>query len=1208
MNTENVAVETIFNAAKALPPESRAEYLNLACRDDAALRRELDRLLAAAMGAESFFEAKPVGLTQLGNTVMDSTIREGPGTRIGRYKLLQQIGEGGMGVVYMAEQEEPVRRRVALKIIKLGMDTRQVVARFEAERQALAMMDHPNIARVLDGGTTESGRPYFVMELVQGVSIIEFCDKARLSAKERLDLFLQVCEAVQSAHQKGIIHRDLKPSNILVTQHQGKPMPKVIDFGIAKATNQKLTEKTLFTQHATMIGTPAYMSPEQAEMSSMDVDTRSDIYSLGVLLYELLTGSTPFPEKRLRSLGYGEMQRVIAEEEPERPSARLSTLGHEQKTVLARNRGEELATLNSRLRGDLDWIVMKCLEKDRSRRYETANGLAADLKRHLDNEPVIARPPSLGYRVQKTVRRHRSAFATAGLVLFALLLGLGISVWQAVQKSRALARMTEAEQAQAHSREVAEKALSQEAQARSRVDELLERETAARRASEARLYATDIRLAQQALEKNNVDRARELLARHYPRPGETNRPGWEYRYLWQESRDDAAYEVYRGTNNTRSATGPNWLSVSPDGRRLVMAGGDATRAWFEHLDISDPRVPRNLGAIELPSPNAISAVALGIRDGWIAHAQISSRAPINGPRTTSEISIYDATTRRSLGTITNLPGKCEWLAWSGDGRSLLSVNSISDPPFGLRTRIDVWRVSGLTHVATLNNLWNLKRVHDFRFAISPDASAVAVAGPSYPLSVIDVATGATNWSFPSKHRGFKDLILAPDGRTLFVAEDADPGVIRTFHLLTGQELRPPLESSDQGELSDLVLAPDGRTLVARSSKDSQNSLCGWDVGAPSEGFKAMPSLRWAFYGEPIALFPKTRIVLAASGVSRLRALDPASEPQSSQPLQVTTGYGIATHQLGADSRTLLIAAKDGAVFERHGATFQSETPLFKLGRSLGRPVFSRDGRWFASGSSNGFVEVWNVLERRRVQQFGRYTGTVMAKQFSEDGSRLIVLDWANERYEEWDLGTSQALRTFPIFKRTESFWLQGLLSRGGQQLLTASVDGGFTWADTHSLEKREGDLGLQLVTALAFAPGAARFAAGSIGSCARIYDSRTFEPMATLGIEGDHIRSLQFLDRGDRLVLAGDQRGQDIAVNRGLVAIWDVATQLELVRLEAEGMHDELDVSPDGNVLITRVPVGDEPATKLHLWRAPSWGEIERAEAERPSVSAVRPR
>jgi serine/threonine protein kinase len=406
------------------------------------MRQRIESLLRATPEAEDFFDRNAVnvsklpGLTDAEATVM-TPIAEGPGTRIDRYKLLQQIGEGGMGVVYMAEQEEPVRRRVALKIIKLGMDTRQVVARFEAERQALALMDHPNIAKVLDGGVTETGRPYFVMELVQGVPITDFCDKAKLSAKERLKLFMQVCQAIQSAHQKGVIHRDIKPSNVLVTLHDGVPVPKVIDFGIAKATNQKLTEKTLFTNFATMIGTPAYMSPEQAEMSGLDIDTRTDIYALGVLLYALLTGTTPFPEKRLRSLGYGEMQRVILEEEPERPSTRLSTMANEEKTIVARNCGEELSSLSNLLKGDLDWIVIKCLEKDRQRRYETANGLASDIQRHLSSEPVIARPPSAAYRLQKMIRRNKLAFAAASAIAGVLLLGVVVSSWQAVRARRA---------------------------------------------------------------------------------------------------------------------------------------------------------------------------------------------------------------------------------------------------------------------------------------------------------------------------------------------------------------------------------------------------------------------------------------------------------------------------------------------------------------------------------------------------------------------------------------------------------------------------------------------------------------------------------------------------------------------------------------------------------------------------------------------------
>jgi serine/threonine protein kinase len=350
-------------------------------------------------------------------------LTEGPGTIIGRYKLLEQIGEGGFGVVYMAEQQEPIRRRVALKIIKLGMDTRQVIARFEAERQALAMMDHPNIAGVLDAGATETGRPYFVMELVKGIPITEYCDKNNLDTRQRLELFIDVCKAVQHAHQKGIIHRDIKPSNVMITLHDGKPVPKVIDFGIAKATSHRLTEKTLFTKYAQMIGTPEYMSPEQAEMSGLDVDTRTDIYSLGVLLYELLTSATPFDAKELREAGYIQMQRIIRETEPLKPSTKLNTMG-DALTDIAKHRDVQPGELCKIVRGDLDWIAMKTLEKDRTRRYETANELAMDIERHLGDEPVVAGPPSTVYRARKFVRRNRPLVIGVSAVLIVLIAGV----------------------------------------------------------------------------------------------------------------------------------------------------------------------------------------------------------------------------------------------------------------------------------------------------------------------------------------------------------------------------------------------------------------------------------------------------------------------------------------------------------------------------------------------------------------------------------------------------------------------------------------------------------------------------------------------------------------------------------------------------------------------------------------------------------------
>jgi serine/threonine protein kinase len=481
--------ERIFAGALARPEQERAAFLDLACNGDAALKERIFALLKAHAGPESLLASAPahcgarlheekpgdaIGLPAVLSAVGLAKV-EGS-AKAGRYKLLQKIGEGGCGVVWMAEQEEPVRRRVALKVIKLGMDTKAVVARFEAERQALAMMDHPNIAKVHDAGATDTGRPFFVMELVRGIPITRYCDENHLTPAARIQLFIQVCHAVQHAHQKGIIHRDLKPSNILVTVNDGAPTPKIIDFGIAKATQGRLTDATVFTAFEQFIGTPAYMSPEQAEMSSLDIDTRSDIYSLGVLLYELLTGRPPFDPKTFAQIGVDQIRQQIRELEPPRPSARLRTLGvarasrpcrdiraahhgrdahattragrpshDEPLTTIAHLRSTTPRELISLLRGDLDWIVMRCIEKDRTRRYDTANGLAMDLQRYLRNEPVVARPPSTAYLLQKLVRRHRLAFVAGSLVFATVLAGFGVSMFaffreKAARQSAAEAR------------------------------------------------------------------------------------------------------------------------------------------------------------------------------------------------------------------------------------------------------------------------------------------------------------------------------------------------------------------------------------------------------------------------------------------------------------------------------------------------------------------------------------------------------------------------------------------------------------------------------------------------------------------------------------------------------------------------------------------------------------------------------------------------
>ncbi|QDV41060.1 Serine/threonine-protein kinase PknB [Stieleria neptunia] len=416
--------------------EARAGYLDKACAGNAKLRASVEKLLGAHALPENPLDhpvaiLAPDSTQDLSETLqVNRPIVEGPGALIGPYRLMEQIGEGGFGLVFVAEQQQPVRRKVALKVVKPGMDSRDVIARFEAERQALAMMDHPNIARAFDAGTTSNGRPYFVMELVRGVPITEFCDQHELSLRQRLEIFTTVCRAVQHAHQKGVVHRDIKPSNVLVTLHDETPVPKVIDFGVAKAIGQSLTDKTIYTRFTAMIGTPLYMSPEQAEMSGLDIDTRSDIYSLGVLLYELLTGSTPFEREQFNSVGLDEVRRIIREVDPPKPSTRLTTVAATLSTTSA-TRVRNPLQLSSAVRGDLDWIVMKALEKDRGRRYASASELADDVRRFLAEQPIEARPPSQLYQLSKFARRNKAVLVTVSLIAAAMMLGTAVSLWQA---------------------------------------------------------------------------------------------------------------------------------------------------------------------------------------------------------------------------------------------------------------------------------------------------------------------------------------------------------------------------------------------------------------------------------------------------------------------------------------------------------------------------------------------------------------------------------------------------------------------------------------------------------------------------------------------------------------------------------------------------------------------------------------------------------
>jgi eukaryotic-like serine/threonine-protein kinase len=532
---ENMDEQTIFDAAAEMEdPLERSAYLDMACGDDRDLRERIERRLRAREESDGFLAESALNRTSL----MPHTPVT-PGTEIGPYTILEQIGQGGFGVVYVAQQRRPIQRKVALKVIKPGMDTREIITRFESERQALALMDHPHVAKVLDAGTSPSGVPYFAMELVCGIPVTDFCNRKKLTIAERLQLFADICRAVQHAHQKGIIHRDLKPSNILVVLDNGHPAPKVIDFGIAKALHQRLTENTVHTALGQIVGTPLYMSPEQAEMSGLDVDTRSDIYSLGVLLYELLTGILPFDRDTLKRDGLERFRRMIAEAEPLKPSDRLSTLKEEQRFRISNQRQVDIRRLRQTLRRDLDWIVMKALEKDPNRRYDSASDFAADVEAYLAGDAVNARPPSTIYLLRKLANRHRSVLASVALIFAALFMGLAVALYQRHEAITA--------------RQLAEQRLEEVQRERSR--------------AEMFAYSADVRVASRALGDGDVLQVVQVLNRHLPREGSSDPRGLEWYYLMERA-SGASVAV------SVSSSALYAVCLSPDRNHLVTAGAE----------------------------------------------------------------------------------------------------------------------------------------------------------------------------------------------------------------------------------------------------------------------------------------------------------------------------------------------------------------------------------------------------------------------------------------------------------------------------------------------------------------------------------------------------------------------------------------------------------------------------------------------------------
>jgi WD40 repeat protein/serine/threonine protein kinase len=1093
MNTLNVVESIFFAALEKESSEGRAAYLAEACKDDAELRRCVERLLSAHARADGVIPSQAPGLT---DTRESPPIAERPGTVVGPYKLLQELGEGGFGVVFMAEQEQPVRRKVAFKIIKPGMDSKQVVARFEAERQALALMHNPNIARVLDGGTTQSGRPYFVMELVKGVSITEFCDKNRLTPRERLELFTPVCQAVQHAHQKGIIHRDLKPSNVLVTMYDDKPVPKVIDFGVSKAIEQKLTEQTLFTRIGQVIGTLEYMSPEQASLSALDVDTRADIYALGVLLYELLTGTTPLSKDRLQGVAFLEMLRLIREEDPPRPSTRL-TQSREALAAFAMYRRTETQKLPTLVKGDLDWIAMKALEKDRTRRYETANALAADVQRYLKDEPVEACPPTVGYRMQKYVRRHKAFMSAMSAVAALLLIGIVTTSWQAVRAMRAeeearrelrskeLARKGEQEQrALAVAKAAAADEERQKANLEKKNAERARQDAdAQRKIAEWALYPFGIASAQSAWESNDMPRFYHFL--------ELCRPdfrGFEHNYLYTLANQDQ--------HTLRGHTAPvHSLAFSPDGKRV--ASGSA--------------------------PGVV----------W-------------GPP--GELKLWDVASGRELLTFQGDPEPILCVAFSPDGRFLASASRGTAAMGGNKSRSGAVK---LWDAFTGKEIWSLPTRVCRSVAFSPDGKWLACArreGPSAKdstdrLSLLEAASGKELLVLQGGNDLVDGVAFSPDGRRLACAMGS--AKVKLWELASGQVYK--VLKGHKERVWDIAFSPDGKRLASASS-DKTVKL--WDVDGGSE---VLTFSEHTGQVKSVAYSPDGKRLASAAEDNTVKVWNAASGKE----VETLKGHreatrGIASNRVGVnsvafspDGKHLASGSEDGTVKLWDAVNLQATKGITILSNRVWGMAFSPDGKRLAgalSDKTGTTVKVWDAASGQEVLILKGRASIVGSVAFSPDGKRLASA-FHDETVKVWDAATGQKIRTF---KGPRSEVNVVAFSPNGERLANSLDQTVKVW-DVASgqliltLDTRHADY----VLSVAFSPDGKRLATASKDQTVKLWDAVTGQELRTLKGHTEGVQSVVFSPDGKRLASASG------ALTGGAdVKLWDAASGREVLTLK----------------------------------------------------------
>jgi WD40 repeat protein/serine/threonine protein kinase len=1147
----------------------RSSYLDEACAGQPELRRRVERLLEAQAQIGSFLEAPA---PELCSTVDAPPTRECAGHIIGPYKFLELIGEGGMGAVWMAEQTAPIRRRVAVKVIKAGMDSKQMLARFEAERQALALMDHPNIAKVLDAGATSAGRPYFVMELVNGTPITKYCDENRLDIRSRLELLADVCRAVQHAHQKGIIHRDIKPSNVLVAPYDGRPVVKVIDFGIAKAAGQQLTDRTLFTGFGAVVGTPEYMAPEQAETNNQDIDTRSDIYSLGVLLFELLAGSTPLTRERVKQAALFEVFRVIREEESPRPSTRLSE-SKDSLPSIAAQRHTEPAKLTQLLRGELDWIVMKALEKDRNRRYDTANGFAADVERFLAGEQVQAVPPSASYRLKKFLRRNGGPVIAVGVVMLVLvggIIGTTLGLIRAVEAEgetgRTLVKVADERNAKERARaDAVANALRADAEKKQAEVDRDRAKFQALRAADAR-HAVQMFLVQRSVETGDMTEANRVLTA----VDEPYRETWEQRHLANLARRRVR-ELPGHTKDVRS------VAISPDGARMVSVSDDNTvRVW-------DVDAGRELHCLK--NHYDLEAVAFS-RDG--------TRFATGG----AEFVIWDATTVKKLHTI-KLKAGVFGVAFSPDGRRIaagyghqegavrlwdaetgeekavikipdMRPNHVAFSPNGklLAVASDGSNNDGIVSVWTLETgkvLQTFPKTDGFLLGLdfSPDSKFVAAAHDQ-AATVWDVATGKVKFTMEPTNRflGCNSIRYSPDGGRLAIG--AGDATVRVWEAGSGRELAPLSLHSDLTTYHPVDFSRDGRRLISCGRK---HALVVWDLDVrPNVAFTHHKYDLYCIAGSPdskwVATTSDTRGAyarVAAVGFNPasagLKVWDPAT--------------GVVKHTLKYELsliNSLAVAPNGRRLAAAGGESFE--------GGDIQRPV-------------PGLIKIWDPTTAEEQLSIKTKAGPFACVAFSPDGTRLLSVTTSGE-IQVYDARTGDHCFTHktghlgidPIHRERSR---GAAFSPDGHLLAAATIEKGAP-GPVAVWEVATGKKKLELPTDgvvmfVAYSPDGRRIATSDGAGTATLWDAVTGAKAATLKGHSATVVGLAFSSDSARLATSSAGAAQKMP---GEIRIWNTETGEEKLVLKGhDGRVNAVYFTADGRL----ISAGKDLSARV--WNAP---------------------